>query len=330
MNRLKFTLLEILIAMVLLSMLTVGMLSTYSNLNKNWLMATASNQVFYDLLHVEQVLDNSLPNAIPFVWKDSEDDKKPRSTFAGSPQHLTFCYLHPLNNIEEGAIRFMHILVEDNELVAYYKNRPWVDIEDLNDPTLSRVVISSEVKEISIKYAQYDADDEEIIWEDHWENELDSSDEHYDIPLAIQITIDWEDDRSETFLYRTAGNSKYQRWGDWQPGKKQITGGSGNKSGNETPPGGGGDAPPKFYCFPAITLIHTPNGYRQISHLKAGEKVYAYQQKSRSKYIDEIQSVDIHDISHYPIYKLKTSKGSISVTPSHSLRPHGGDFLLSN
>ena len=241
MRKLKFTLLEILIAMVLLSILTIGMLSTYSNLNKNWIMATASNAVFYDLLHVEQVLDHAIPNAIPFVWKDIEKDRNPRSTFAGKEDLVSFCYLHALNDTDEGAIRFMHLLVEDDDLVAYYKNRPWVDIEDLNEPSLSRVVISEEVKSIAFKYADYDASDEEIIWEEVWENEIDTSDERYYIPLAIQTTIEWLDGRAETFLYRTAGNSKYQRWGDWKPDTKRF-GNSGNKPGGENPPDG--DGPP--------------------------------------------------------------------------------------
>ena len=243
MNKLKFTLLEMLIAMLLLSILTVGILSTYSTLNKNWIMATASNEIFYDLLHVEQVLDNAIPNAIPFVWKDIDKDRKPRSTFAGTDNLLSFCYLHAVNNTKEGAIRFMHLLVEDEELVAYYKNRPWVDIEDLNDPSLSRVVISSKVKSIAFKYADYDTSDEEIVWEEEWENELDTSDERYYIPLAIQTTIEWLDGRAETFLFRTAGNSKYQRWGDWKPDTKRF--GSGGKKDDQNPPDG--DGPPPIY-----------------------------------------------------------------------------------
>ncbi|MCK5835588.1 MAG: type II secretion system protein, partial [Lentisphaeria bacterium] len=205
MNKLKFTLLEMLIAMLLLSILTVGILSTYGTLNKNWIMATASNEVFYDLLHVEQVLDNAIPNAIPFVWKDIDKDRQPRSTFAGKDNQVSFCYLHPLNDTKEGAIRFMHLLVEDDQLVAYYKNRPWVDIEDLNEPSLSHVVISSDVKSIAFKYADYDSSTEEIVWNEEWENELDTTDERYYIPLAIQTTIEWLDGRAETFLYRTAG-----------------------------------------------------------------------------------------------------------------------------
>ena len=37
------------------------------------------------------------------------------------------------------------------------------------------------------------------------------------IPLAIWITVTWGKGASETFLYRTAGNSFYERFGKWKP-----------------------------------------------------------------------------------------------------------------
>ena len=50
-------------------------------------------------------------------------------------------------------------------------------------------------------------------WLEEWDED------RVDIPLAVMTTLTWNDDKKETFLWRTAGNSYYERWGNWRNGE---------------------------------------------------------------------------------------------------------------
>lgn len=246
-KQMPFTLLEVLVSTLLLSMMITALFMISSNLNKRWQLSSNVANQFSEVMHIERVLDNSLPNAIPFVWRDQEEFRKRVNTFIGESDQVSFCYLHRLNNLEEGAIRFIGLRLEDDELVAYHKIRPWVNLEELNsDDEIERNVIAQNVRNIEFQYAisDYELGKEEVVWEDEWDNEDET---RFDIPLAIRMDIEWDDERAESFLYRTAGNSRYQRWGSWGPDKAP---GSSSTDKGETedpggPPGGPGSLPPQ-------------------------------------------------------------------------------------
>ncbi len=245
-----FTLIEVLVASLLMTIMITGLLIVSANLNTNWQRTTNISRELNELMNIERVLDNSMPNAIPFVWRDIEEFKTRKSTFIGEPNRISFCYLHRLNNLKEGAIRFMGITQEDDQLVVYHKNRPWINFEEnLNDDTITRTVLAEGIAAVEFQYALsvFDAGEETLEWVDEWDDEDES---RFDIPLAFRIDINFGDDIVETFLYRTAGNSRYQRWGDWKPDKDTAggAGGPGKSGGDDTPPGGPGDEgpPPAF------------------------------------------------------------------------------------
>ncbi len=245
-NRMKFTLIEVIITSVLLTMIVLISLSVTTDSMKRWTRVENINDHLSQLREIEQVLGNSMANAIPFVWRDDENFSESVGTFTGEPDRVAFCYLHQLNNLEEGAIRFIGLVLEEDEFVAYYKSKPWIDFEgDLTADDVTRAVLATGIKNISFQYvvSEYETGEEELIWEEEWD---DDDEKRFDIPLAMRIDITWEDgDITESFLYRTAGNSRYQRWGDWK--YDTIKGGTsgGGKDDGITPPGGpGGGGPP--------------------------------------------------------------------------------------
>ena len=224
-SRHNFTLIEVLVAMLLLGLLMLGLFLASGGITTSWQKVSKSNQKFYELVQIEKVLDNSLPNIVPFIWRDAEIPTDRIACFTGEQDAISFTCLHKPNNLSDGAIRFMAIILEEDELVAYYKNRPYIDLEELASEydagKVERTVLAVNVEEIRFSYAnaEEDADEEEIVWEDIWDND---DEERFDVPLAVRIDITWEPESgedtgfTETFLYRTAGNSQFQRWGDWK------------------------------------------------------------------------------------------------------------------
>ncbi len=315
-----FTLLEVLVSTLLLSMMITALFMISSNLNKRWQLSSNVANEFSEVMHIERVLDNSIPNAIPFVWRDQEEFRKRLNTFIGESDQISFCYLHRLNNLEEGAIRFIGLRLEDEELVAYHKIRPWVNLEELNsDEEIERNVIAQNIRSIEFQYAisDYELGTEEILWEDEWDNE---DEQRFDIPLAIRMDIEWNDDRAESFLYRTAGNSRYQRWGSWSP-TKQGGGTGGDGDSTEELPGQPLPGKPQN-CFIGSTLVPTPVGYTQIDNIEVGDPVFGFE--NGSSCVNTTRKVSTHPVTNIKMYKIRTKSETITVTYNHFFKTKDG------
>ena len=70
-------------------------------------------------------------------------------------------------------------------------------------------MIAKNVRSIRFLYAE--EVDEEIEFEDTWED-----DDHEAPPLAIQMTVEWNDGTSERWLRRTAGSGSNSTFGNRQ------------------------------------------------------------------------------------------------------------------
>lgn len=328
----RFTLLEVLVSTLLLSMIITALFMISSNLNKRWQLSSNVANEFSEVMHIERVLDNSMPNAIPFVWRDQEEFRKRVNTFIGESDQVSFCYLHRLNNLEEGAIRFIGLRLEDDELVAYHKIRPWVNLEELNsDDEIERNVIAQNISNVEFQYAvsDYEQGKEEVIWEDEWDNEDET---RFDIPLAIRMDIEWEDERAESFLYRTAGNSRYQRWGSWSPSKTGGSSGGGDDDELEPPGGEPGEVPKKPWeheCFLPKTLVSTPYGFTCINNFISGDLLHSLN-KSSVVQTKRVNIVREHHVIDETIYGIKTKHSTIYVTQGHKFFANGSKLLSQN
>lgn len=218
-QRRAFTLIEVVIAILLLSMvLSVMFMGTYSiTLSWEQLEREASN--FEELLVLDRTIDNMFTNIIPFRWPSEDDELNNRefSVFEGDSQSLLFAYIHRVNRASplgaehdwdqnEGGIRFCLMRQEREELVVYYCNRPPFP-DRLGSERLTRTVLSRDVRSLAFSFLDLDEEADEMVWVTDWE------DRDY-LPLAIRLDLGWHDkDREASWLRRTAGSGYFEHLG---------------------------------------------------------------------------------------------------------------------
>lgn len=249
----RFTLLEIMLAVLLLGMLMTLVFTISGSIVRKWDVVEEVNHKFEDVLVLERLFSNSFANSIPFNWRSPDNYRDEFPTFIGEEERISFCYRQPVTRIKDGGLMFMGLEVEDGQLKVSTYNRPWVNLDEPSD-AYEINYLSNGIEEIRFQYAvSYRENDEVIVeWMDYWP---DNDKQNYDHPLAIRIDVIWEEFK-ETFLYRTAGNGQFERFGDWQPRRTpEGFSSAGSSSGsqfdkdkdedddNNLPPGGGPGGP---------------------------------------------------------------------------------------
>lgn len=153
---------------------------------------------------LERVFTFSIRNAVPFQWLDQS--KMNRSIFIGEPNKTSFAYLHRVVDANDGGIRFIQFYLDQDKLMAAYRKipiLPW-DASTLN--AADKEILATGVRSINITYA--DKVNNQIIWANRWNTQ-----NNMNIPLAIQIKVDWKDGSSEQWLRRTAGAGQFESLG---------------------------------------------------------------------------------------------------------------------
>lgn len=210
---------EVVIASLILAGMSVALFAFSSHTIRSWQSLQIRRNQLSELMVIDRAFEAMLPNIIPFNWPDPEADTiEEKPVLVAESQNLRCAYMHRLNDLQEGAIRFCELFVEDNKLIMRYSDRPFINWEDAGDRVWS-TTLAEEIDSIEFSYADWDADvtsdnwEEGLIWTDYWDNvEV----ERYDVPLAIRITIHWLDGRGYTWLRRTMGNSYRERFGKWE------------------------------------------------------------------------------------------------------------------
>jgi len=201
-----FTLIELLVASAILVLL-LGMLFAASNgITQSWSRLQAEETRFEEVMELDRILDNIFSNSVPFHWRDK--DANPVLMFRGGPESVRLTYRHTANTPGEGALRFVTLSIEDGLFLAQYSDRPRLEWENSSGP-VQESVLARNVAGLDFQYADWEKDNG-IVWVSEW----DPDSERQDIPLAIMLTLHWEDGRRETWLRRTAGNSQFERWGN--------------------------------------------------------------------------------------------------------------------
>lgn len=217
-TRLPFTLLEVVIAITIFMMIAVALFSFASETTRSWSKIIVERNRFQELLTLDRAIDTIFSHAVPFLWPDPDAELVKETPFiVATPASIRCAYLHRLNDLDEGAIRFVEIAIKDNNLCATYSDRPFLYWEDAGDRVWTSV-IARNVKSVAFIYADWNDDDSNtwdtrFIWQDEWET---VESERLDIPLAIMMTLVWQDGRIESWLRRTMGNSYRERFGKWE------------------------------------------------------------------------------------------------------------------
>ena len=202
-----FTLLELMVALAIFVLL-VGVLVAFSReVTKSWGRLHREQQRFSGLMVLDRTLDGILSNAVPFSWKDEDGNTVP--VFVGEPGRLQIATVHALQDLADGALRFVELSLQDGQLTALYQQRPFVD-PGVDAEGAGVSVLAVGVDSLSFRYADWVGEDG-LQWFDEWDPERKA------LPLAITVTVRWTDGRVEAWVRRTAGNGFRERWGKWQP-----------------------------------------------------------------------------------------------------------------
>ena len=204
MKKNKFTLIEIIIAVAIFSivMFTV-MISTNAVLQTRSKVSEHKNNLL-SYQKLDNLFNSSIRNAIPFHWKN-EDNKKV-SIFLGESDKINLAYQHRIISASEGGIRFLSLYLEGNNLIAKYRKTPILPWNNEHASNLKTEVIAKNVELISFLYAA--KNDKEIHLLDSWEFE-----NSFNIPVGISITIKWEDGKEQSWFKRTAGAGLNESFG---------------------------------------------------------------------------------------------------------------------
>lgn len=194
-TRHSYTLLEMVLAVGIFLAVICVVSSGLFAVRQTWEKVKKHNGSLERLQRVDRVIDSAFRNVIPFKWCDENNES--RQIFLGRSNSLQMAYQHRVGKISEGGIRFIAFEVRDEKLLALYRKTPIIPWLNEGAP-LTQEILAENVAGISFKYA--DKQNDEIVWLDDWDEE------NPNIPLAIQITIEWADGRKESWLRRTAGS----------------------------------------------------------------------------------------------------------------------------
>ena len=208
-RRRPFTLLELTLSLLILAVLVAMLFMTSRSIADSWERMTAEKNRFSELLALDRTLDSILSNTVPFEWRD--EDNVSQLVFLGQPDRMGVVYQHRVSDRHSGGLRFVHLSVQDDKLVALHQTRPLLDVDAPGDNARSSVLAEG-VDRIECWYGDMD-ERGRIQWLDSWE-----TDESRKVPpMALRLDVFWLDGRHESWLRRTSGHSQFERYGRWIP-----------------------------------------------------------------------------------------------------------------
>ena len=241
----RFTLVELVAAMAIMIFVALIIGTASAAFFNAWKRSARVTDRLKVCQNIDRIMDVCVRNLIPFSWKDA--DEVERVIFQGDVEELFFVSRRRAVEGDDSAFLFIRLKVnEDQQLVAEYSTFPRFPWDEENKYEMKTEVLAENIVSIRFLYARMDEDGEEIVWDEDWE-EYDPEAAQDDpnniqmIPLAIQMTVEWQDGTKEVWLRRTAGNSRYTRLGSGSglPRSEAAAAGTSNYGGNRGGQGGG-------------------------------------------------------------------------------------------
>ena len=189
------------VAIFAMIMLIIG--AGIFSIQQTWKKMSGKSKMIKMYQTLDRVFDTAFRNSVPFLW--SNDNFQKKSVFVGNSDECTIAYIHRITNPSDGGIRFLKIYLRDGNLIAEYSKFP-ILYWDENETGIQKEILASGIESISFLYA--DRQENEIIWLDDWDEE-----NNQNIPLAVQIKVEWENGNSEQWLRRTAGAGRFESFG---------------------------------------------------------------------------------------------------------------------
>ncbi len=168
-----FTLVEILIAMVLLSMTLLLMFSSLYTANKYWQMGEKTIEKNEEKRLVSQFIRNQIAQAVPILWIEKGQRKL---LFQGNSDELRFVSTLPAHRGGGGlSVLILKVVTTDStkQLGLSYSlldpdTTPFIDsISDYEE----FVVIANDIDTINLSYFGKTKNDEKTRWFEEWDSE---------------------------------------------------------------------------------------------------------------------------------------------------------------
>ena len=205
----RFTLIELVVSIALLMVVAAVTAMSGAAFYNGYQRSLRVTEELKELMAIDNLMDTHVRNLIPFKWKD--DEGVSRLIFNGEENELFFATLRRSYGKRPGALLFIRIFIEEGELIAEYSpypRLPWIEENDDNMPW-EREVIARNVSEVTFAYAETSTETEGSVefLDTYLEEEISSP------PLAIKMTVEWQNGRKEQWLRRVAGSSANSSFG---------------------------------------------------------------------------------------------------------------------
>jgi len=216
-----FTLLELVIAMALLTLVATLLLFATNNITSSWSGLLEEQNSLRETMKVGRTLDRILSNAVPFVWRNEKGEKVP--VFYGQMRSIRIAYRQRVKRLRKGGLKFVRLSVEDGQFIADYQSRPFIDATAAGR-NMKRSILAEDIKSVRFYYADWHPE-EGLFWRNQWDPNM-ADPPRTELPVAVGLSVTWDDGRREAWLRRTAGNGSFERFGSWSPPKTGKGGGT--------------------------------------------------------------------------------------------------------
>lgn len=209
-NKSKFTLIELVLATAIFAVLmfTTGM--GLMSVQQSWRRIHYHSEKLKNLMAIDRLVELSFRNIIPFTWPD-EDTEKEKQIFTGDKNTVLFATIHRINEGDPNALRFIKLYLENGCLIAEYRNTPILNKSKNQSPEgIRKEILATGIAQLSFLYLKNNESDE-VEWVDDWQE--DDPNDEVTIPLAIQMTVEWQNGDRYSWLRRTAGSGKNESLG---------------------------------------------------------------------------------------------------------------------
>lgn len=181
-NSTGFTLVEVMIAMTILSLILVLLFSTIFTANRSWQITERKIAQNDELRIVSYFIQRQISQNIPLMWMDQDGQ---RLVFEGKHDELTFTSTLPAHR-GGGGIHLITLKVNQTDdvhhLDLFYRHID-SDVSPFEkNPDVEEVTLLENINSIELAYFGQDKIDETPTWRDAWQNDE-------ILPILISIKI---------------------------------------------------------------------------------------------------------------------------------------------
>ena len=163
-----FTLLEVLVALVLFSLVLMMLYGTLYSSGRSWRVSEVQARENDDKRLILAFIRRQVGEAVPLV---QADEREARMMFRGEDSSLQFVSRLPAHHAGSG-VCFLKLEVRDDELVLKYL--PLARDKDLFAEGVftdaAEIALLKNVETIDLDYFGRDTPDAEPVWRDNWDN----------------------------------------------------------------------------------------------------------------------------------------------------------------